>query len=59
MLFIFIIYKDKSKPLGRIHFIAEGEISFKGILFVPESPPKSMFDSQTGKKTDLVKVHAN
>merc|ERR1712183_915939 len=51
------ISKDKSKPLGRIHFIAEGEISFKGILFVPESPPKSMFDSQTGKKTDLVKLY--
>ena len=58
MLFTFIIYKDKSKPLGRIHFAAEGEISFKGILFVPDKPPSTTIDSQTGRKADLVKVHA-
>jgi len=36
--------KDKQKPIGRIHFSAEGgEADFKSILYIPRSAPNDMF----------------
>merc|ERR1712042_132050 len=31
--------KDSAKPLAKTHFVAEGEVTFKSILFVPETAP--------------------
>uniref|UniRef100_H2ZL53 Endoplasmin n=1 Tax=Ciona savignyi TaxID=51511 RepID=H2ZL53_CIOSA len=50
------ISKDSKDPIGRTHFSAEGEVSFKSVLYVPEVPPKTMYDS-SGKKVDHIKMY--
>uniref|UniRef100_H2ZL55 Endoplasmin n=1 Tax=Ciona savignyi TaxID=51511 RepID=H2ZL55_CIOSA len=50
------ISKDSKDPIGRTHFSAEGEVSFKSVLYVPEVPPKTMYDS-SGKKVDHIKLY--
>ena len=47
--------KDTEEPLAKIHFSAEGEVSFKSILFVPKKGPSEMF-SKYGAKTENIKV---
>ncbi|GFE54029.1 heat shock protein 90 [Babesia ovis] len=34
-----------SKPLAHIHFVAEGDIDFRALLFIPERPKSSYFDN--------------
>jgi len=55
--------QDTEEPLSHIHFTAEGEVTFKSILFVPASAPRGMFDEYGSKKNDFIKVrsqpHAN
>lgn len=53
--FFVALSKDTTAPLGHTHFSAEGEVSFKSVLFVPEVPPKAMLDAY-GKKVDHIKV---
>jgi len=36
--------KDTEDPFLHIHFIAEGEADFKSLLFIPNSPPRNMFE---------------
>ena len=31
--------RDHEDPLARTHFVAEGEVTFKSILFIPKSLP--------------------
>lgn len=38
------------------HFSAEGEVSFKAILFVPKSAERDMFNDYGQKKGDNIKV---
>jgi heat shock protein beta len=40
------IVKDESEPIHRIHFTAEGDHSFTGLLYIPGTPPFSMFDQR-------------
>lgn len=40
------IVKDESEPLHHIHFSAEGDHSFTGLLFIPSRPPFAMFDQR-------------
>jgi len=40
------IVKDESEPLHKIHFTAEGDHSFTGLLYIPGSPPHAMFDQR-------------
>uniref|UniRef100_A0A3Q1ITK3 Endoplasmin n=1 Tax=Anabas testudineus TaxID=64144 RepID=A0A3Q1ITK3_ANATE len=49
-------YKTFSKPLSHIHFTAEGEVTFKSILFVPTSAPRGLFDEYGSKKNDYIKL---
>ena len=49
------ISKASDEPLAKIHFTAEGEVTFKSILFVPKTGPSDMF-SNYGKKMDMIKV---
>lgn len=44
------------EPLAKIHFTAEGEVTFKSILFVPKSSPNDMFQNY-GKKIDGIKMY--
>ncbi|CAL8296177.1 unnamed protein product [Boreogadus saida] len=48
--------KDTDEPLAHIHFTAEGEVTFKSILFVPASAPRGMFDEYGSKKNDYIKL---
>lgn len=37
------ITKDFDEPLGHVHFTAEGEVSFKSILYIPKRLPHDAF----------------
>merc|ERR1719230_2283545 len=46
---------DSEKPLTKTHFVAEGEVTFKSILFVPTTSPNDMF-SDYGKRREQIKL---
>lgn len=48
--------KDKTDPLAHVHFIAEGEVSFKSVLFIPASQPSDSFN-RYGTFTDNIKLY--
>ncbi|XP_068689851.1 endoplasmin-like [Montipora foliosa] len=48
--------KDHDEPLAKTHFVAEGEVTFRSILYVPKSAPHNMF-SEYGKKMDQIKLY--
>lgn len=50
------LHQDSDDPLAHIHFTAEGEVTFKSILFVPTSAPRGLFDEYGSKKNDFIKV---
>ncbi|XP_059488205.1 endoplasmin isoform X2 [Neocloeon triangulifer] len=47
--------KDTKDPLTKVHFVAEGEVTFKSLLFVPETQPGEGFN-RYGTKTDHIKL---
>lgn len=51
-----MLKQDSEDPLAHIHFTAEGEVTFKSILFVPTSAPRGLFDEYGSKKNDYIKV---
>jgi len=51
------ISKDNTTPMTRTHFNAEGEVSFKAILFVPKAAERDMFNDYGQKKTDNIKMY--
>lgn len=48
--------KDSTKPLAHTHFIAEGEVTFKALLFVPAAQPSENFN-RYGTRTDHIKLY--
>ncbi|XP_015207437.1 endoplasmin isoform X2 [Lepisosteus oculatus] len=48
--------RDSDEPLSHIHFTAEGEVTFKSILFVPSAAPRGLFDEYGSKKNDFIKL---
>ncbi|KAM5172202.1 endoplasmin [Mantella aurantiaca] len=48
--------KESDDPLAHIHFTAEGEVTFKSILFVPSSAPRGLFDEYGSKKSEYIKL---
>ncbi|XP_067906407.1 endoplasmin [Heterodontus francisci] len=48
--------KDSDDPIAHIHFTAEGEVTFKSILFVPKTAPRGLFDEYGSKKSDFIKL---
>ncbi|XP_036419665.1 endoplasmin [Colossoma macropomum] len=48
--------RDSEEPMSHIHFTAEGEVTFKSILFVPASAPRGLFDEYGSKKNDFIKL---
>ncbi|XP_037539543.1 endoplasmin [Nematolebias whitei] len=48
--------KDNDDPISHIHFTAEGEVTFKSILFIPTSAPRGLFDEYGSKKNDYIKL---
>lgn len=49
------ISKDSEDPLAHVHFSAEGEVTFKSLLFIPKRGPNDMF-SNYGKRVDHIKL---
>ncbi|CAH0749380.1 unnamed protein product [Diatraea saccharalis] len=48
--------KDDSPPLAKAHFVAEGEVTFRALLFVPRVQPADSFN-RYGTKTDHIKLY--
>ncbi|PSN30086.1 Endoplasmin [Blattella germanica] len=48
--------KDRTDPLTKVHFVAEGEVTFKSVLFVPQAQPGESFN-RYGSKTDNIKLY--
>ncbi|CAF2714961.1 unnamed protein product [Rotaria sp. Silwood2] len=48
--------KDSDAPMIYSHFTAEGEVTFKSILYVPKAAPFDLF-SNYNKKTDAIKLY--
>ncbi|XP_073727826.1 endoplasmin [Misgurnus anguillicaudatus] len=48
--------RDTDDPLSHIHFTAEGEVTFKSILFIPAAAPRGLFDEYGTKKNDFIKL---
>ncbi|KAK1443563.1 heat shock protein Hsp90 family protein [Babesia gibsoni] len=47
---------SKTKPLAHIHFVAEGDVDFRALLFIPDRPKSLYFDNDdTGHN---VKIYA-
>jgi len=50
------ITKDKNGPLTQTHFIAEGEVTFKSLLFVPNQQQSESFNKY-GQSTENIKLY--
>jgi len=48
--------KDSDEPLAKTHFTAEGEVTFKSILFVPKNAPSDVFQNY-GKNVENIKMY--
>ncbi|OCT87605.1 hypothetical protein XELAEV_18021302mg [Xenopus laevis] len=48
--------KESDDPMAHIHFTAEGEVTFKSILFIPSTAPRGLFDEYGSKKIDFIKL---
>jgi len=48
--------RDSDEPLTHTHFTAEGEVTFKSILFIPKTAPLDMFQNY-GKRVDYIKMY--
>jgi len=45
--------KDSTVPLDKIHFVAEGEITFRAILYIPKKADSKIYDQFYEKSTGL------
>lgn len=54
--FYMALTKDTKKPLAHTHFNAEGEVSFKSLLYVPSAQPSDTFNKY-GTVTDNIKLY--
>lgn len=50
------VTKDTTNPLAKTHFIAEGEVTFKSVLFIPVIQPAESFN-RYGTKVDHIRLY--
>lgn len=50
---LFLFSKDTDEPLAKIHFTAEGEVTFRSILFVPKAAPSGSFQDYGNRKENI------
>ncbi|XP_063783856.1 endoplasmin [Pseudophryne corroboree] len=48
--------KESDDPMAHVHFTAEGEVTFKSILFIPATAPRGLFDEYGSKRSDYIKL---
>merc|ERR1712178_141946 len=44
---------DKKDPMAHMHFTAEGEVTFRSILFVPHEAPAGLYQDQKAKTKNI------
>jgi heat shock protein beta len=49
--------KDWQDPLDRSHFLAEGEVEFKSLLYIPQTAPLAMFDPNNPDAHKSIKLY--
>jgi heat shock protein beta len=47
------ISKDTTDPMMKIHFLGEGEVEFKSLLYIPEKPLANLYEGQDQKAVKL------
>jgi len=47
------ITKDKNGPITKTHFIAEGEVTFKSLMFIPSNQQSEEFNKYGAKKENI------
>merc|ERR1719445_2349944 len=45
--------KDDEDPAEKVHFVAEGEITFRSILYIPKRAPPGLYDRYHDKATNI------
>lgn len=50
------ITRDHQPPIAKTHFVAEGELTFKSLLFIPKIQPTESFNKY-GSKSDNIKLY--
>jgi heat shock protein beta len=50
------VTKDTNGPLTQTHFVAEGEVTFKSLLFIPVSQPSESFNKY-GQQQENIKLY--
>lgn len=55
--FFHTISKTTDDPSAKVHFAAEGEVSFKAILFIPSKAPRDLYTDYGGKKSQTIKMY--
>lgn len=48
---------EGKEPMAQIHFTAEGEVTFRSILFVPHEAPAGLYSGDTSKKKSNIKMY--
>lgn len=48
---------DHDSPLDYTHFSVEGQVEFKGLLYIPKRSPIDLFDGQT-KRKGMIKLYS-
>ncbi|XP_066596138.1 endoplasmin [Prorops nasuta] len=51
-----VLTKDTQEPLAKIHFVAEGDVTFKSLLFIPKVQPSDSFN-RYGTKAENIKLY--
>ena len=55
-MIIYNIFQDSEDPIAKIHFTAEGEVTFRSILFVPKAAPSGTFQDY-GQRKESIKLY--
>jgi len=49
--------KDTNDPIMHIHFLGEGEVDFKSLLYVPSKPPANLYDPNAENQHKGIKLY--
>lgn len=52
------VLKDTTDPVAHIHFVGEGEVEFKSILYIPGTQPSSTWQSFFNTKQKAIKIYS-
>jgi heat shock protein beta len=53
------ISKSDDAPLKHIHFVAEGQTSFRGLIYIPKKAPHDLYDKYYSGKNRALSLYVN